>query len=223
MKEKILIAEDEIELSKAIKTILEYNDYDIVSVSNGEEVIEITKNDKFDLIIMDVLMPKINGIEATKTLRSMGVETPIILLTAKTLIDDKVEGLDAGANDYLTKPFNRKELLARIRALIRTNEEKKEKYDIGNIVFNKEESEISNEKAVFHLNNKECKIMELLIKNRERKVSADELNKKIWDEDIKDESAVQIYISYLQDKFSALDANIKINDKNGYVLESKYN
>ena len=223
MKEKILIAVDEKELSKAIKTILEYNNYDIEVVYNGEEAIEMTKENIFDLIILDVMMQDINGIETTKDLRNMGVETPIILLTEKAEIDDKVEGLDAGANDYLTKPFNRKELLARIRALIRTNEEKKEKYDIGNIIFNKEESEISNNKAVFHLNNKECKIMELLIKNRERKVTADELNKKIWEEDVKDESAIQIYISYLQEKFLALDANIMISDKNGYVLETKYN
>ena len=221
MKEKILIAEDEKELAKAIKTILEYNNYDTKVVYTGKEAIDETKEEVYDLIILDIMMPVINGIEVTKTLRNMGVNTPIMLLTAKSEIDDKVEGLDAGANDYLAKPFNRKELLARIRALTRLNEEKKEKYDIGNIIFNKEESELSNNKAVYHLNNKECRIMEILVKNQERKISADELNKKIWENDTKDESAIHMYISYLQDKFSALDANIKINDNNGYILETK--
>ena len=221
MKEKILIAEHEKELAKAIKTILEYNNYDTKVVYSGNEVIEYTKEENFDIIILDVMLPIINGIDVLKEIRNNGVNIPIILLTSKTHIDDKVDGLDAGANDYLSKPINRKELLARIRALTKLNEDKREKYGIGNIVFNKEESEISNNNAVYHLNNKECKIMEILIQNQERKVSADELNKKIWENESVDNSAIQMYISYLQDKFSALDANVIINDNNGYILQNK--
>ena len=101
-----------------------------------------------------------------------------MLLTAKSQVDDKVEGLDAGANDYLTKPFNRKEFLARIRALTRVQNEQKEKYSIGNIIFNKQNEEISNNKAVFHLNEKECEIMEMLIKNQQRKIT--KTNKVNW-------------------------------------------
>lgn len=141
------------------------------------------------------------------------------MLTAKSTVDDKVEGLDNGANDYLTKPFDKKELLARIRAWIRSDKEKKEKFLIGNILFSKEKSEISSNKATFRLNSKECEIMEMLVKNQDRNITSNELSKKVWQTEELQESAVNMYISYLQDKFVALDANIKINDENGFVLE----
>ena len=161
MKEKILIAEDEKELAKAIKIILEYSGYEVTVTNNGLEALQKTEEDSFNCIILDIMMPVMNGIDSLKEMRENGVNTPIILLTAKSQIDDKVEGLDAGANDYLTKPFNKDELLARIRAQTRTIEEKKEKYKIGNILFNKENSEISNNTVTFRLNNKECEIMEI--------------------------------------------------------------
>ena len=160
-----------------------------------------------------------DGLEAVREMRESGVKTPIIMLTAKSTVDDKVEGLDSGANDYLTKPFDKKELLARIRALIRSDKERKEKYLIGNILFSKEKSEISSSKASFRLNSKECEIMEMLVKNQDRYITSNELSKKIWQTEELQESAVNMYISYLQDKFVALDANIKINNENGFVLE----
>ena len=219
MKEKILIAEDEKELAKAIKIILEYSGYEVTITNNGLEALQKTDEESFNCIILDIMMPVMNGIDSLKEMRENGVNTPIILLTAKSQIDDKVEGLDAGANDYLTKPFNKDELLARIRAQTRTIEEKKEKYKIGNILFNKENSEISNNAVTFRLNNKECEIMEILAKNQDRNVSAKELNKKIWPNEKYKSNAVQMYISYLQEKFVALDANVKINEKNGYSIE----
>lgn len=219
MKEKILIAEDEKELAKAIKIILEYSGYEVTITNNGLEALQKTDEESFNCIILDIMMPVMNGIDSLKEMRENGVNTPIILLTAKSQIDDKVEGLDAGANDYLTKPFNKDELLARIRAQTRTIEEKKEKYKIGNILFNKENSEISNNTVTFRLNNKECEIMEILAKNQDRNVSAKELNKKIWPNEKYKSNAVQMYISYLQEKFVALDANVKINEKNGYLIE----
>ena len=165
-------------------------------------------------------MPIMDGLEAVKQMRESGIKTPIIMLTAKSTVDDKVEGLDNGADDYITKPFDKKELLARIRAHIRSNQEKKEKFLVGNIIFNKEQSEISSNKASFRLNSKECEIMEILVKNQDRNISLNELSKKIWQTEELQESAVNMYISYLQDKFKALDANLKINDKNGYILET---
>lgn len=219
MKEKILIAEDEKELAKAVKIILEYNNYEVTVTNNGQEALQKTEEENFNCIILDIMMPVMNGIDALKEMRANGVNTPIILLTAKAQVDDKVEGLDAGANDYLTKPFNKNELLARIRAQTRTIEEKKEKYKIGNILFNKENAEISNNNVVFRLNNKECEIMEMLVKNQDRNISAKELNKKIWENEKYKANAVPMYISYLQEKFIALDANVKINDKNGYSIE----
>lgn len=219
MKEKILIAEDEKELAKAIKIILEYNNYEVTVTNNGAEAIQKTDEDSFSCIILDIMMPVMNGIDALKEMRENGVNTPIILLTAKSQVDDKVEGLDAGANDYLTKPFNKDELLARIRAQTRVIDEKKEKYKIGNILFNKENSEISNNNVAFRLNNKECEIMEILAKNQDRRISAKELNKKIWQNERYKSNAVPMYISYLQEKFVALDANVQINDKNGYTIK----
>ncbi len=219
MKEKILMAEDEKELNRALKTILEFSGYEVKSTFNGKEAVDATKEDNFDVIILDVMMPVMDGLEALKEMRESGVNTPIIMLTAKSTVDDKVEGLDNGADDYITKPFDKKELLARIRVQIRSNQEKKEKFFVGNITFNKEDSEISSSKASFRLNPKECEIMEMLVKNQDRNITPNELSKKIWQTEELQTSAVNMYISYLQDKFTALDANIKINDENGYILE----
>lgn len=219
MKERILIADDEKELARAIGMILKYSDYEVDIVENGKQAVEKTNDNIYDVIILDVMMPIMDGIEALKEIRKNNIKTPVLLLTAKSQVDDKVEGLDSGANDYITKPFDKKELLARIRALTRIKEEKEEKYKIGNITFNKENSEISSEKASLHLNNKECEMMEFLVKNQERSISKNELSKRIWTNENKDESIVTMYISYLQEKFSALGANIKIKEKDGYVLE----
>lgn len=218
-KIKILLADDEKDLSKAVGTILAYSNYDVDIVSNGKEALERINNTIYDLIILDIMMPVMDGIQALKEIRKNNIKTPVILLTAKSQVDDKVEGLDSGANDYLTKPFDKKELLARIRALTRIKEENEEKYEIGNIVFDKETSALSSDKASLHLNNKECEIMEFLVKNQERNVSKKELKKRIWVKENNDDNIVTMYISYLQEKFSALGANIKISDKNGYVLE----
>lgn len=219
MKERILVADDERDLARAIKMILELNNYEVNTVENGKEVLEKLNKENYDIIILDVMMPVLDGLETVKEIRKLNLKTPILLLTAKSQIDDKVEGLDAGANDYLTKPFNKKELLARIRALARIKEEKNEKYQIGNLLFNKENSEISSQNASLRLNNKECEIMEFLVKNQERSVSKNELKNRIWTKNDSDETIVTMYISYLQDKFSALGANVKIIEQNGYILE----
>lgn len=164
------------------------------------------------------MMPIMDGFETVKQMRKLNIKTPIILLTAKGLIDDKVEGLDSGANDYLTKPFDKKELLARIRALTRGKEDK-EKYEIGNLVFNKENAQLSRDKISLNLNSKECDIMEFLIKNSERKISEEELKQMIWTSENSSDKIVPMYITYLQEKFLALNADVKINDINGYSLE----
>lgn len=220
-KEKILIAEDEKDLAKALGTILEYSKYKVSIAYNGKEAVELTKNNSFSAIILDVMMPVMDGIEALKEMRKNGVNAPIMLLTAKSQIDDKVEGLDAGADDYLTKPFDKKELLARIRVLLRKNENEKMKYQVGNITFDKENSKISNQKTSFILNDKESEIMEILLKNQERNITKDEIGKRVWQEKNDYDGAVNMYISYLQEKFNALDANVKINNENGYILELK--
>lgn len=222
VKEKILIADDEVELARAVGMILKYSNYEVDIVQNGKQAVEKTNGNMYDVIILDIMMPVMDGIEALKIMRKNNVKTPIILLSAKSQTDDKVEGLDSGANDYLTKPFDKKELLARIRALTRIKEESKEKYEVGNITFDKENSEIYSNKASLHLNSKECEVMEFLVKNQERCIKKKELSKKVWNDDNNsDDSVVGMYISYLQNKFVALGANIEIKDRNGYVLEKK--
>lgn len=221
MNNNILIVEDEKILAEAVKSILIHNGYKVEIALNGKIALEKTNQNNYDIILMDLMMPIMGGIEALKQMRKSGINTPIILLTAKSQIEDKVEGLDAGANDYLTKPFDKKELLARIRALLRTNEVKKEKYTIGNIFFDKENFELSNKVTSFKLNTKECEIMEVLVNNQERVITEKELEKKIWNNDKNASSAVPMYISYLQNKFIALDANIFINNTNGYILKNK--
>ena len=221
MKEKILIVEDVEELGTAIKTILQYNNYDVTITTNGKEALEQCINDFYDVIIMDIMMPVMDGITALKEIRGKGIDTPVILLTAKSEIDDKVKGLDSGANDYLTKPFNTQELLARIRALLRINSSKAKKIQIGNITFDKENSTISNNLLQFNLNNKESELLETLVENPNEEFSNNEIIKRVWKTDNIKEDTVSIYMSYLQTKFQALNADININKENGYTLQIK--
>ena len=222
MKEKILIAEDEKELANVLKQILEINNYSTDVVYNGKQAIEQAKKETYELMIFDIMMPEVDGITAVEEIRKMQIDTPVVLLTAKDQIEDKVKGLDSGANDYLTKPFETKELLARIRVLTR-KDNKIQKYNVGNIIFDKEESEISNDNTSLHLSHKESEIMEMLIKNKERNLTAEELSKKIWQTKEVQHDAVNMYISYLQDKFSALNANINIiENNNNYILKKEF-
>ena len=220
MNPKILVVEDEKDLARAIRAILEFSKYSVTIAYNGQEALEEVKKQKFDVILMDVMMPIMDGITALKEMRKTGINTPIIMLTAKSQIDDKVEGLDSGANDYLTKPFDKKELLARIRALTRNSEEEKEKFVIGNITFSKENSELYNEKMVLKLNKEECDIMEILAKNSERSIFKEELCSRIFERSNNDNNeALNMYISFLKDKFEALGSDSIIDESNGYIIK----
>lgn len=216
---KVLIADDEIDLTRALGAILKYSEYEVKIANNGEEALKIAENEKFDILILDVMMPKKTGIEVVEELRKKNINTPILMLTAKAETEDKVEGLDKGADDYLTKPFEKDELLARIRALVRKNENRTKKIKIGNVTLDKEENELYSDKASFHLSSKESELMELLVGNQSEKIGEKEIKNRIWgkDENIK---IVPMYISYLQNKFEALGANVQIVNNNGYALES---
>ena len=219
MKLKILLADDIEELADAVGTMLEYNNYEVDIVYNGKDAFDKIKEEIYDCIILDVMMPIMGGFEVVKRVRKLNIKTPVILLTAKSMVDDKVEGLDLGVNDYITKPFEKKELLARIRALTRIEENFKEKYEIGNLIYSKESSQLSKDKISLNLSTRECDIIEFFIKNPERKISKDELRQRIWTNEKKSENIVQMYMTYLQEKFNALNANIKISDIDGYKLE----
>ena len=219
---KLLFAEDERSLSRAITHILEKNCYSVDAVYDGQAALEYLENGDYDGIILDIMMPKVDGITVLRELRSKGNHVPVLMLTAKAEIDDKVLGLDTGANDYLTKPFDTKELLARIRAMTRGNRAVDATLNYGNITLNRTNFELSSPTGSFRLANKEYQMMELLMANAGQLISSDQFLEKIWglDSDV-ESSVVWVYISYLRKKLTALNANVSIRAVRnaGYVLE----
>lgn len=219
---KLLLAEDEQSLSRAIAKILEKNHYTVETVYNGEDALAYLELGSYDAVILDIMMPKLDGIAVLKRLRAMGNSVPVLLLTAKAEIDDKVLGLDSGANDYLTKPFDTKELLARIRVMTRTQTAADSRICFGNIVLDRATFELSSPAGSFRLTNKEFQMMELFISNPKQLFSTERLMERIWGSDSDAEiNVVWVYISYLRKKLTALNANIQIKAARnaGYSLE----
>lgn len=220
---KILLVEDEKELSKALKAILESNRYSVDAVYDGEDAIYYMENSEYDAVILDIMMPKVDGITALKTVREKGIDVPIIMLTAKSEVDDKVLGLDSGANDYLTKPFSAKELLARLRVLTREKSVSNTSIiTVGNISLDTTTFEMYSSSGKFRLTNKEYQMMEIFMRNPKHIVSTEQLIEKVWgyDSDMEN-NVVWVYISYLRKKLISLNANIviKANRNLGYSLE----
>ena len=228
---RLLLAEDERALSKALATILERSNYSVDTVYDGEAALEYLAADNYDGVILDIMMPsfldimmpKKDGITVLKELRSRGSKIPVLILTAKSEVDDKVLGLDSGANDYLTKPFHSRELLARIRAMTRAQSSQTSSVlQMGNITLDQRTYELSSPTGSFRLANREFQILELLMQNPGNLISAERLMEKIWGYDSETEiSVVWVYISYLRKKLSALGANIQIRATRnvGYCLE----
>ena len=220
---RLLLAEDERALSKALATILERSNYSVDTVYDGEAALEYLAADNYDGVILDIMMPKKDGITVLKELRNRGSKIPVLILTAKSEVDDKVLGLDSGANDYLTKPFHSQELLARIRAMTRTQSSQTSSVlQMGNITLDQRTYELSSPTGSFRLANREFQILELLMQNPCNLISAERLMEKIWGYDSETEiSVVWVYISYLRKKLSALGANIQIRATRnvGYCLE----
>lgn len=221
---RILIAEDERSLARVLTRIFEKNNYSADAVYNGEDALLYLEGSNYDVVILDVMMPKIDGITVLKRLRAAGNQIPVLLLTAKSEIDDKVLGLDSGANYYLTKPFDTKELLAVIRAVTRTETQLESKLSFGCISLDRATFEMSSPSGSFRLANKEFQMMELLISNPRRIIPAERFMEKIWGFDSEAEiNVVWVYISYLRKKLSALHADITIKSSRnaGYSLEEK--
>jgi len=219
---RILLAEDEVSLAKAIVRILERNNYSADAVHDGMEALSYLEHGGYDLAILDIMMPKLDGITVLKTIRRQGNSIPVILLTAKSEIDDKVYGLDSGANDYITKPFDTKELLARIRVLTRGQKPAGSSLYCGNITLDRATFTLSSPSGSFRLANKEFQMMELLISNPGCLVSSERFMEKIWGYETETEiNVVWVYISYLRKKLNALHANIQIRSirNAGYTLE----
>ena len=219
---RILYAEDEVALARAVAKILEKNNYTVDVVHNGMDALDYLQSGNYDIAILDVMMPKMDGILVLRKLRSMGISTPVIMLTAKVEIDDKVLGLDSGANDYLTKPFDTKELLARIRVLTRGTRPVDSTIQFGNISLDRATFALSSPSGSFRLANKEFQMMEILISNPRNLVSSEQFMEKIWGYETNAEiNVVWVYISYLRKKLNALHANIQIRSirNAGYTLE----
>ena len=219
---RLLLAEDERSLSRAIVAILERNNYTVDPVYDGEDALAFLQTGNYDAAILDIMMPKMDGITVLKRLRAQDNLVPIIMLTAKAEIDDKVLGLDSGANDYLTKPFDTKELLARIRAMTRSQKAADSRLTFGNVTLNRATFEISSPAGTFRLANKEFQMMEMLMTNPQQLISTERFMEKIWGYDSDTEiNVVWVYISYLRKKLVALGADIQIKATRnaGYSLE----
>lgn len=220
---RLLLAEDEKELSNALVAILKHNNYSVDAVYDGEEAYEYALAENYDGIILDIMMPKMSGLEALEKLRQKGVSTPVLLLTAKSEIEDRIKGLDSGADDYLPKPFAMGELLARIRAMTRRRTQFSPGIlTYGNISLNRASYELYSDKGSFRLGNKEYQIMEMLMSSPNRLISTEQFMERIWGYDSEAEiNVVWVYISYLRKKLVQLGADIEIKATRGvgYMLE----
>lgn len=219
---RILLAEDEVALAKAVARILEKNSYSTDIVHNGMDALSYLETGSYDIAILDIMMPKMDGIQVLQNLRVKGNMIPVIMLTAKSEIDDKVFGLDCGANDYMTKPFDTKELLARIRVLTRSQRAADSKLQLGNITLDRSSFALSSPTGSFRLANKEFQMMEILMLNPNHLISSERFMEKIWGYEASAEiNVVWVYISYLRKKLNALHANIQIRSTRnaGYTLE----
>lgn len=221
---KLLLAEDEVDLSAAIKQILEIGGYAVDAVFNGDDALYYAENGSYDGVILDVMMPGFDGITVVKKLREHGYGVPVLILTARAEIDDKVLGLDSGADDYLTKPFAAKELLARVRALTRRKAETLSAVTFGGVTLDPETCELRAAGGSARLTNKEYRLMEYLIRNHNAVLSTERIFGQVWDSEAEAElSVVWVFISALRKKLKNIGAGCEIVAARGvgYRLEEK--
>lgn len=221
---KLLLVEDEKQLSEALQQILIKNKYSVDAVYNGEEGLLYALSDVYDVIILDIMLPKLNGIEILKTIRKKGISTPVILLTAKATIEDKILGLDCGADDYLPKPFAPEELLARLRALTRRNGSfiNENILEFSDIRLNLSTYDMEVKDNCITLTQKEFEILKYFMQRPKLVVSKDDLISKLWgfDSDI-EYNNIEVYISFLRKKLAYVESDVKITTirRVGYRLE----
>lgn len=220
---KLLLCEDEKELSNALKAILRHNNYTVDAVYDGKDALAYAEADQYDGIILDLMMPKMNGLEVLSTLRSHGNNTPVLILTAKSETEDKITGLDLGADDYLAKPFDMGELLARVRAVTRRiTGNAIDTITYGDLTLNKQSFELSTSKETIRLGGKEYGIIELLISNPASLISTEKIMERVWGYDSEAEiNVVWVYISSLRKKLAQIGSTVEIKASRGlgYTLE----
>ena len=213
---KILLAEDEAQLNRVVTVAMQKSGYEVDSVFNGQEAVDAVKKHPYDVIIMDIMMPVKNGLEAVKEIRATGDKTYIMMLTAKSEIDDKVTGLDVGADDYLTKPFSLKELLARLRSKERRSEDSNSKQELNydNLKLDLNSQELSSNNSI-SLSKQETSLMRYFLLNPGKQLSTRELFNHVWKEEDETEDVVWVYISYLRSKLQSIGAHVKILGEKG--------
>ncbi|MFI3212967.1 MAG: response regulator transcription factor [Eubacteriales bacterium] len=220
---KILLIEDELALSNIMKEILQQKNYLIDTVYNGEDGYLYGKDTHYDLILLDIMLPKMDGFTVLRKLRKEQITTPIIMLTAKSEVDDKVQGLDYGADDYITKPFDTKEFLARINsALRRKNQSFIDDLSFGDFILSKDNLTITSNIETFSLSSKEFQILEMLVINQTAISTRENMIEKIWGYDFDGESnIVDVYISVLRKKLKSIGSKEKIKSVRslGYRME----
>ena len=220
---KLLYAEDEPALSEAVVDYLTYHKYIVDAVYDGEEACDYAMSGEYDGIILDIMMPKRDGLDVLAALRRNGCRTPVLLLTAKTQVEDRIRGLDTGADDYLPKPFDMGELIARVRAMLRRREEfHPDLIRFGDLTLNMRSGEICTGDISFQLPRQEYRLMEQLVLNHTMYMSTEDLLVKAWGYNTEtDINSVWLYVSYLRKRLSAMNSKVEIVSKRnvGYKLE----
>ncbi|MBO6301414.1 MAG: response regulator transcription factor [Ruminiclostridium sp.] len=219
---RLLLAEDEKTLSEALVILLSHSNYSVDAVYNGQDALDYLEAGNYDCAVLDVMMPKMDGITVLKRIRAKGISIPVLLLTAKSEIDDRVEGLDAGADDYLTKPFATKELLARVRAMTRRMPELTDNLlKVGNVTLNRGDFMLSGPLGGMRLANKEYQMLEMMMMNPGHAISTERFLEKIWGYESESEiNVVWVNISGLRKKLAAVGGNVEIKAARGigYML-----
>lgn len=220
---RILVADDEPEMTMVLEALLKREHCSVDVVHNGQDALDYGLGENYDCIVLDIMMPRLDGIQVLQTLRAKNIATPVLLLTAKSQIEDRVTGLDSGADDYLPKPFDNREFIARVRAMTRRGGEYTPKVlTVGNISLDCSTFELKCGSACIRLGNKEFQMLELLMRQTGRLISTEQFMEHIWGYDSEAEiNVVWAYISYLRRKLEAVGANVRISARRGqgYLLE----
>lgn len=208
---RILLAEDERSLSRALVKILEKSNYSVDAVYDGAEALSYLELGSYDAAILDVMMPRMDGFAVLRAIRAAGNRVPVLILSAKAETEDKIEGLDSGANYYLTKPFETGELLATLRAITRTDSATTSRLSVGNVTLDRATYDLISPSGSFRLANKEFQMLELLMSSPRQVIPTERFMEKIWGYDSETEiNVVWVYISYLRKKLAALGADVEI-------------
>jgi DNA-binding response OmpR family regulator len=214
---KLLVADDEIELANALVAILKHSNYTVDAVHNGTDALDYALTGDYDGIILDIMMPGLNGTDVLKKLRDKGISTPVLFLTAKTEVDDRIKGLDLGADDYISKPFDMGELLARVRAMLRRKADfAPSNLSCGNLTLDRSSYEMFTEgHEKIRLSGREFQMMEMLMTSPGRIISIDNFMDHIWADGEADVNVVWVYVSNLRKKLASLDATCEIKASRG--------